>query len=62
MLNPPFRFRAEFFALQISGYSKAVRGFVRDSDQAAQLIWAAACTLLEVSLVTVASQLPANPA
>lgn len=39
---------AEFFALQISGYSKAVKGFVRDSDQAAKLIWAAACALLEL--------------
>ena len=51
MLIPPLRSRAEFFALQISGYSKAVKGFVRDSDHAAKLIWAAACALLEASVL-----------
>ena len=50
MLTSPPLYRAEFFALQVSGYSKAVNGFVRDSDQAAKLIWAAACALLEASL------------
>ena len=54
--------RAEFFALQVSGYSKAVKGFVRDSDQAAKLIWAAACALLEASLPIRTQQLPANSA
>ena len=44
--------RAEFFALQISGYSKAVRAFVRHSDQAAKLIWAASYALLEAGLLT----------
>lgn len=52
--------RAEFFALQISEYSKAVKGFVRDSGQAAQLIWAAACALLEASLLVGALRLFAN--
>ena len=49
--NSSSRSRAEFFALQISGYAKATNSFVRDSDQAAQLIWAAACALLEASLL-----------
>ena len=40
---------AEFFGLQISGYSKVVKPFVPESELAAQLIWAASCTLLEVS-------------
>ncbi len=60
MLTPPSRSRAEFFALQISGYSKAVKGFLRDSDQAAKLIWAAACALLEASLVMGTMRLPAD--
>lgn len=47
LLTLCFHLRAEIFALQISGYSKAVKGFVRDSDQAAKLIWAAASALLE---------------
>ena len=62
MLTAPSHSRAEFFALQISGYSKAVEGFVRDSDQAAKLIWAAACALLEVGLLIGALQHSANPA
>ena len=41
---------AEFFALQISGYVKAVEAFVPQSFMAAKLIWAASHTLLEVSL------------
>lgn len=55
-------FRAEIFALQISGYSKAVKGFVRDSDQAAKLIWAAASVLLEVSPLIGTSRLCTNVA
>lgn len=39
---------AEFFALQISGYAKAVEGFVPNSSMAAKLIWAASRSLLEV--------------
>lgn len=41
---------AEFFALRISGYAKAVEGFVPDSSMAAKLIWAASRSLLEVRL------------
>ena len=40
---------AEFFALQISGYAKALESFVPDSHTAAKLIWVASQTLLEVS-------------
>lgn len=61
MLTRKIRFRAEFFALQISGYSKAIRGFVRHSDQAAKLIWAASYALLEAGLLTCAMRLTANP-
>ena len=39
---------AEFFGLQVSGYAKAVESFIPDSKVAAQLIWTAARTLLEV--------------
>ena len=42
---------AEFFALQISGYAKAIELFVPDSHMAAQLIWSASLSLLEVSLL-----------
>lgn len=38
----------EYFALQISGYAKAIESFVLDSDIAAKLIWTACCALLEV--------------
>ena len=62
MLIPQSRSRAEFFALQISGYSKAVKGFVRDSDHAAKLIWAAACALLEASVLIRVLLPTANPA
>ncbi len=41
--------RAEFFALQISRYEKAVHSFVPDSKNAAKMIWAAARVLIEVS-------------
>ena len=61
MLIRKIRSRAEFFALQISGYSKAVRGFVRHSDQAAKLIWAASHALLEAGLLAGAMRLHANP-
>ncbi len=39
----------EYFALQISGYAKAVESFVPDSDIAAKLIWIACRALLEVT-------------
>ena len=39
---------AEFFGLQVSGYAKAVESFIPESKVAAQLIWTAARTLLEV--------------
>ena len=39
---------AEFFGLQVSGYAKAVETFIPESKVAAQLIWTAARTLLEV--------------
>ena len=39
---------AEYFALQISGYAKAVESFVPDSNIAARLIWTACRALLEV--------------
>ena len=42
---------AEFFALQISGYEKAVGSFVPDSKAAARLIWASCRVLVEVSVV-----------
>ena len=42
---------AEFFALQISGYSKVVEAFVPDSKIAANLIFASSIALLEVSLL-----------
>lgn len=38
----------EYFALQVSGYAKAVESFVPDSDVAAKLIWTACRALLEV--------------
>jgi hypothetical protein len=38
---------AEFFALQISGYEKAVHSFVPDSKNAAKMIWAASRVLVE---------------
>jgi hypothetical protein len=41
--------KAEFFALQISRYQKAVHSFVPDSRNAAKMIWAAARVLIEVS-------------
>lgn len=40
---------AEFFALQISRYEEAVHSFVPDSKNAAKMIWAASCILVEVS-------------
>jgi hypothetical protein len=40
---------AEFFALQISRYENAVHSFVPDSKNAAKMIWAASCVLIEVS-------------
>ena len=39
---------AEFFAIQISEYEKAIRSFVPDSQGAAKLIWAACRILIEV--------------
>ena len=45
---------AEFFGLQISGYAKAVEGFVPESKTAARLIWAACQILLEVRLPLIA--------
>jgi len=41
--------KAEYFALQISRYEKAVHSFVPDSRNAAKMIWAAARVLIEVS-------------
>jgi hypothetical protein len=41
---------AEFFALQISAYEKAVSSFVPDSKGAARLIWASCSVLLKVSI------------
>lgn len=38
----------EYFALQTSGYAKAVESFVPDSGIAAKLIWTACRALLEV--------------
>jgi hypothetical protein len=40
---------AEFYAVQIAGYQKAVSSFVQESKGAAQLIWVACRLLLEVS-------------
>lgn len=40
---------AEYFALQISGYVKAVEPFVPDSKVAPQLIWTALRSMLRVS-------------
>ena len=40
---------AEFFALQISGYVTVAESFVPESKTAAQLIWVASRSLLEVS-------------
>jgi len=40
---------AEFFALQISGCARAVGSFIPDSMDAAKLVLAASCVLLEVS-------------
>ena len=42
---------AEYFGLQVSGYAKAVESFIPESKIAAQLIWAASRTLLEVCLL-----------
>jgi hypothetical protein len=42
---------AEFFALQISAYEKALSPFVPDSKNAARLIWASCSVLLKVSIV-----------
>ncbi|KAL8687481.1 MAG: hypothetical protein Q9218_006359, partial [Villophora microphyllina] len=39
---------AEFFALQISGYSTALKSFVPESKAAAQLIWTASQSLLRL--------------
>jgi hypothetical protein len=39
---------AEFFALQVSAYERAVSPFVPDSKPASKLIWAASKVLLEV--------------
>jgi hypothetical protein len=39
---------AEFFALQVSAYERAVSPFVPDSKLASKLIWAASRVLLEV--------------
>ena len=44
---------AEYFALQISRYENAVHSFVPDSKNAAKMIWAASCVLIEVSTVFV---------
>ena len=44
---------AEYFALQISGFAKAVGSFIPDSKIAAKLILAASRVLLEVSLVKI---------
>lgn len=40
---------AEFYAVQIAGFQKAVSPFLQDSKSAAQLIWVASRLLLEVS-------------
>ncbi len=40
---------AEYFSLQVSRFSKIVKPFVLDSELAAQLIWTASRTLIEVS-------------
>ena len=40
---------AEFFAVQISGYSEVVKTFMPDSKEAGKLIWVASRILLEVS-------------
>lgn len=50
----------EYFALQISGYSKAVESFVTDSNIAAKLIWTSCRALLEVNAQLVACRLPTN--
>lgn len=42
---------AEFFALQISYYENAVHSFVTDSKDAANMIRAASCVLIEVSTI-----------
>ena len=42
---------AEFFGLQVFGYAKAVESFIPESRVAAQLIWTAARTLLEVCVL-----------
>lgn len=42
---------AEFFAFQISGYAAAVGPFVPNSKTAAQLIWIASESLLDVSFL-----------
>ena len=47
----------EYFALQISGYTKAVESFMRDSNFAAKLIWTSCRALLEVNVLLVACRL-----
>ena len=42
---------AEFFALQISGYSNAIENFVLSSQKAAKLMWTCCHSLIEVSVV-----------
>lgn len=42
---------AEFYTVQIAGFQKAVFPFIQDSKGAAQLIWVACRSLLEVSLL-----------
>jgi hypothetical protein len=42
---------AEFFALQISGYEKAVSPFISHGKGAVKLIWAACRVLIEVSVL-----------
>ena len=40
---------AEYFAAQVSLYHESVRGFVTNSEETAQLLWASCRILLEVS-------------
>jgi len=53
---------AEYFALQISGYVKAVEPFVPDSKVAAQLIWTALRSLLRVSFPSLIQDVLTRPA
>jgi hypothetical protein len=41
---------AEFFAIEIYSYAKSVEPFVPSSKDAAKLVLAASCVLLDVSL------------